>query len=338
VLRRAARRRQDLARPVDRARHGPQVRARQPRRRARRGGDPRPSAHLYRRAARQHHPGDPQGRLARLRDDARRDRQARRRHPGRSRPRRCSKCSIPSRTTTFRDNYLGVPFDLSRVVFIATANMLDTIPGRCATAWRSSACRLHRRREAARSRSAIWCAGSWRRTGSSRSRSRSTDEALRDIIADYTREAGVRSLEREIGRVLRHAACDRRGQAAPIRIGRDDLAAILGAPVRERGGDAHQRAGRRDRPRLDAGRRRHPVHRGDAHARFRPADPDRPARRRDEGERAGRAQPGQEAAPPRSASTRAASRRATSTSTCRPARRRRTGRARASRCSWRWPR
>ena len=85
VLRRPARRRQDLARPVDRARHGPQVRARQPRRRARRGGNPRPSPHLYRRAARQHHPGDPQGRLAQLRHDARRDRQARRRLPRRSR-------------------------------------------------------------------------------------------------------------------------------------------------------------------------------------------------------------------------------------------------------------
>ena len=51
VFRRPARRRQDLARAIDRARHEPQVRARQPRRRARRGGDPRPPAHLHRRAA-----------------------------------------------------------------------------------------------------------------------------------------------------------------------------------------------------------------------------------------------------------------------------------------------
>ena len=67
VLRRPARRRQDLARPVDRPGARPPVRAHQPRRRARRGRDPRPPAHLHRRAARQHHPGDPQGRLARLR-------------------------------------------------------------------------------------------------------------------------------------------------------------------------------------------------------------------------------------------------------------------------------
>ncbi len=63
VLRRSARRRQDLARPIDRPRHGPQIRPRQPRRRARRSRDPRPPAHLYRRAARQHHPGHPQGRV-----------------------------------------------------------------------------------------------------------------------------------------------------------------------------------------------------------------------------------------------------------------------------------
>ena len=91
--------------------------------------------------------------------------------------------------------------------------------------------------------------------------------------------------------------------AGPIRISRDDLAAILGAAaVRERGGDAHQRARRRDRPRLDAGRRRHPVHRGDAHSRRRPADPHRPARRRDEGKRAGGARRSSRTAPPRSAS------------------------------------
>ncbi len=85
VLRRTAGRRQDLARPEHRARHGPQVRAREFGRRARRGRDPRPSPHIYRRAPRQHRAGAAQGGRARLRHDARRDRQARRRLPGRSR-------------------------------------------------------------------------------------------------------------------------------------------------------------------------------------------------------------------------------------------------------------
>ncbi len=84
VLRRPARRRQDLARPEHRARDRAQVRAHQPRRRPRRGRDPRPPAHLYRRAARQHHPGHPQGGHAQSGVHARRDGQARRRVPRRS--------------------------------------------------------------------------------------------------------------------------------------------------------------------------------------------------------------------------------------------------------------
>src|ERR1019366_2338690 len=60
------------------------------------------------------------------------------------------------------------------------------------------------------------------------------EEALRDIIQRYTREAGVRNLEREIGKVLRHAAVRiAEGQSGPIRITPGDLAAILDAPLFE---------------------------------------------------------------------------------------------------------
>ena len=76
-LRRAARRRQDVARQVDRSRHGPQVRAHEPRRHPRRSRDPRPPAHVHRRAARPHHPERQDGRLQQPGLHARRSRQDR---------------------------------------------------------------------------------------------------------------------------------------------------------------------------------------------------------------------------------------------------------------------
>jgi len=137
----------------------------------------------------------------------------------------------PEQNNSFRDNYLAVPFDLSRVVFITTGNMLDTIPGPLrdrmeiiglagytGTEKREIARRYLVRRQ-------------MEANGLKAGEVEITDAALGDIIVSYTREAGVRNLEREIGKALRHAAVRvAEGERGPIRIDRDDLVAILGAP------------------------------------------------------------------------------------------------------------
>ena len=96
--RRPSRRRQDLARQVDRQGDRPRVRAHVARRRARRGRDPRPPAHLHRLDARQGHPVDEEGEELQPALPARRDRQDGRRTSAAIRPRRCSRCSTRSRT------------------------------------------------------------------------------------------------------------------------------------------------------------------------------------------------------------------------------------------------
>ena len=195
----------------------------------------------------------------------------------------------PEQNYTFRDNYLAVPFDLSRVVFITTANMLDTIPGPLRDRMEIIQLSGYTAEEKFEIAQRYLVARQLEANGVKAEQVEIDDEALRDIIGHYTREAGVRNLEREIGKVLRHAAVRiAEGETGPIRITTADLPAILGgAGVRERGGHAHLRAGRGDRARLDAGGRRHPLHRGDAARRQRQADPHRPARRGDARKRAG---------------------------------------------------
>ena len=140
----------------------------------------------------------------------------------------------PEQNNSFRDNYLAVPYDLSQVLFITTANMLDPIPGplrdrmeilqlsgytrdeklvisqRHLVPRQSEVCGLH----------AVQITIS--------------DDAIAAIIRDYTREAGVRGLERQIASVCRNAAMTiAEGKANQVTVTAADLFSILGAPLFE---------------------------------------------------------------------------------------------------------
>lgn len=135
----------------------------------------------------------------------------------------------PEQNNTFRDNYLGVPFDLSHVVFIATANMLETVPGPLLDRMEIISLPGYTGAEKLEIARRYLVSRQLEANGLTPEQAQIDDDALQRIIGDYTREAGVRGLEREIGRALRHAAVRiAEGSAAAVRIAAGDLAAILG--------------------------------------------------------------------------------------------------------------
>lgn len=112
----------------------------------------------------------------------------------------------PEQNTTFRDHYLDLPFDLSKVMFICTANVLDTIPGPLrdrmeviSIAGYTEEDKLHIARRYLVPRQL-------ERNGLKDGQLEITDEAIRTVIESYTREAGVRNLERELGTIARKFA------------------------------------------------------------------------------------------------------------------------------------
>jgi ATP-dependent Lon protease len=137
----------------------------------------------------------------------------------------------PEQNNTFRDNYLAVPFDLSRVVFITTANMLDTVPGPLRDRMEIISLAGYTGEEKLQIAHRYLVRRQMEANGLKEGQVELGDDVLRDIIANYTREAGVRNLERQIGQTLRHAAVRiAEGSSGPIRITREDLVAILGPP------------------------------------------------------------------------------------------------------------
>jgi len=138
----------------------------------------------------------------------------------------------PEQNSTFKDNYLGVPFDLSSVMFIATANVLDTIPGPLRDRMEVIQLPGYTAQEKLQIARRYLVARQLESAGLKAEQFEIADEALLAIVTDYTREAGVRNLEREIGNVIRNVAVRiAEGSVKDVKIGSGDLAAILG-PLR----------------------------------------------------------------------------------------------------------
>jgi ATP-dependent Lon protease len=137
----------------------------------------------------------------------------------------------PAQNHSFRDHYLEIDLDLSDVLFIATANVMETIPGPLLD--RMEIVRLDGYTEdekVAIARGHL-LGRQVQHNGLRDDEVVVTDDALHTVVADYTREAGVRNLERELGKVLRKVATQvAAGTPTPITVDRDDLRTHLGRP------------------------------------------------------------------------------------------------------------
>ncbi|MDD1629145.1 MAG: endopeptidase La [Methylococcaceae bacterium] len=112
----------------------------------------------------------------------------------------------PEQNSTFRDNYLAVPFDLSHVMFIGTANVLDSIPIPLRDRMEVIELSGYTLDEKAQIARRYLVSRQLETNGLTTEQCTITDRAIETIIQDYTREAGCRNLEREIGSVFRHVA------------------------------------------------------------------------------------------------------------------------------------
>ena len=135
----------------------------------------------------------------------------------------------PEQNNTFRDNYLGVPFDLSKVLFIGTANVMDAIPAPLRDRMEVIELTGYTEEEKLQIARRYLLPRQLLANGLTGDQVQVSDEALRTVVVDYTREAGVRSLERQIGALLRNAAVTiASGRATGVAIDAGDIVGILG--------------------------------------------------------------------------------------------------------------
>jgi len=139
----------------------------------------------------------------------------------------------PEQNNSFRDHYLDVPFDLSEVLFITTANVLDTIPPPLRDRMEVLELQGYTEIEKRRIASDHLVAKQVENNGLAVGSVTFTDEALAAIIRGYTREAGVRNLERELGSICRKLArrqAESAGQTEPVAVTPELVEELLGTP------------------------------------------------------------------------------------------------------------
>jgi ATP-dependent Lon protease len=137
----------------------------------------------------------------------------------------------PEQNSSFRDNYLGVPFDLSKVMFITTANQLDTIPGPLRDRMEIIELTGYTEDEKVEIATRYLVRRQLEANGLKPEQFEITEPALRIAAREYTREAGCRNLEREIGALMRNAAVKiASGAVDRVRIDVADVEKILGTP------------------------------------------------------------------------------------------------------------
>jgi ATP-dependent Lon protease len=136
----------------------------------------------------------------------------------------------PEQNGTFRDNYIAQPFDLSKVLFVATANVLETIPGPLRDRMEIISLTGYTQEEKLQIARRYLVARQLKANGLTAEQVTVTDDALNRIIGEYTRESGVRNLEREIGSLLRQAAVRiAEGKDKTVKFDAEDVTKVLGA-------------------------------------------------------------------------------------------------------------
>jgi ATP-dependent Lon protease len=137
----------------------------------------------------------------------------------------------PAQNDSFTDHYLGVPFDLSEVLFIATANFLQSIPAPLLDRLETVNFAGYTEREKLEIAKRYLVPRQLGENGLSAQQLTLTDDALSEMITSYTREAGVRQLEREIGKLGRKVARKiAAGEAQRVEVKPDDVRELIGRP------------------------------------------------------------------------------------------------------------